>query len=397
MSDQYSFRNAPPEQLAASLQDARNYTLALFDLFQSSGYDQPARVPYLPILNPPLWELGHVVWFAEWLVLRDAPANEMEMTQRPSLLRHGDRWFDSARVAHASRWSLDLPDTYTLKRYAQDVLTLVLKKLTQLPNEATKLYRHRLALAHEDMHGEAFAYTLQTLGLAAPASLTPATKSIAASEELFLDGGKFAMGSPDENEFVFDNEKWLHPITLPGFSIDTSLISNAQYKQFITANGYTKLHYWNDAGSAWLASQQRFAPRYWQLDGAEWCNTRFGKSITLADDEPVRHLTLHEAKAYCLWAGRRLPSEAEWEFAATSGNTQFNWGDLWEWTSSTFEPYAGFTADAYRDYSLPWFHTHQALRGASFATQARIRSARYRNFYMADRDDMFVGFRTCGV
>ena len=390
-----SFRNSPPSQLAASLQDARNYTLAFFDLFQSSGFDKPSRVPYLPIINPPLWEFGHVVWFAEWFILRDAPVGDLAMAQCPSLLHDGDRWFDSSRVAHSSRWTLDLPDTSVIKKYADDVLKLILNRLAKLPNDAQVLYPYRLALAHEDMHGEAFAYTVQTLGLAAPAQLAAYAMPLTPLIDIHFEGGAFMLGSPDAGEFIFDNEKWAHQIILPAFSIASTLVTNTQYKDFMQDGGYQKLQLWDETGRTWLASTQRTAPRYWQHEEGLWRQERFGKLIELADDEPVRHISLHEAQAYCRWAGRRLPTEAEWECAATSGNADFRWGDLWEWTASPFEPYAGFSADAYRDYSAPWFHTHQVLRGASFATQSRIRSPRYRNFYMPERDDMFVGFRTC--
>jgi len=390
-----SLRNSPPDQLAASLQDARDYTLTLFNLFQSAGLDQLSRVPYLPIINPPLWELGHLVWFAEWFVLRNAPAGELEMTQRPSILPAGDRWFDSSRVAHRSRWSLDLPATSVIKQYAHDVLTLVLDRLSKLPHDAQALYPYRLALAHEDMHGEAFAYTLQTLGLAAPTQFATHTSHMPASRDLSFAGGAYITGSPDNGEFVFDNEKWAHQIMLPAFDIASTLVSNAQYQDFMRTGGYQNLQLWDEAGRAWLATTQRLAPRYWQQAGGQWQCLRFGRSIEPAADEAVRHISLHEAQAYCRWAERRLPTEAEWEYAACSGNPDFHWGELWEWTASVFAPYAGFSADAYRDYSAPWFHTHQSLRGASFVTQPRLRSARYRNFYMAERDDMFVGFRTC--
>ncbi len=390
-----SFRNSSPDQLAASMQDARDYTLTLFDLFQSSGFDDLSRAPYLPIINPPLWELGHVVWFTEWFILRGAPASELAMAQDRSILHDGDRWFDSSRVAHTSRWTLDLPDTPTIKKYAHDVLNRILDRLAKLPNDAKALYPYRLALAHEDMHGEAFAYTLQTLGLAAWPQLAARTIALAPPRDLSFAGGAYITGSTDTDEFIFDNEKWAHQIILPAFSIASTLVSNAQYKNFIRDGGYEKLQFWNEAGRAWLAATQRTAPRYWQRDGERWLCVSFGKLIEPADNEPVRHISLHEAQAYCRWADRRLPSEAEWEYAACSDNTDFHWGELWEWTASVFEPYAEFSADAYRDYSAPWFHTHQSLRGASFATQARIRSPRYRNFYMAERDDMFVGFRTC--
>jgi ergothioneine biosynthesis protein EgtB len=392
-----SFRNAPPDQLVASLQDARHYTLSLFDLFQASGLDDSARVPYLTIINPPLWELGHLVWFSEWFALRDAPADDLSKMQRPSILADADRWFDSSKVTHPSRWTLDLPDTSTIKKYSYDVLDRIVNQIAKLPDDAAALYRYRLVLAHEDMHGEAFAYTLQTLGMAALPQLTPQQKFPSSQPLIRFQGGLFKLGSPETDIFVFDNEKWSHDIILSDFQIAPSLITNTQYKQFMAAGGYESLQYWNEAGQKWLLTSQHKSPRYWQMiEGLYRCE-RFGKLADLEEDAPVRHITLHEAQAYCRWAGRRLPSEAEWEFASVSGNPNFRWGNLWEWTSSVFEPYAGFTADAYRDYSAPWFGTHQALRGASFATQPRIRSSRYRNFYIPERDDMFVGFRTCAV
>jgi iron(II)-dependent oxidoreductase len=119
-------------------------------------------------------------------------------------------------------------------------------------------------------------------------------------------------------------------------------------------------------------------------------------SVPLAADRPVCHVNAFEEEAYCRWAGRRLPKEAEWEYAAA--NELIDWGGaVWEWLSDPFVPYPGFAADRYLEYSAPWFHTHRCVRGGSFVTRARMHHPRYRNFYLPDRSDIFVGFRSCAV
>ncbi len=158
-----SFRNASPAQLADAMQDARNYTLVLFDCFTSDGLDALDRVPYLPVISPPLWELSHIAWFSELFVLREAASSNPATALRPSLLPQGDEWFDSNTVPHRARWTLSLPSAATLMTYCSDVLDRTLDKLMRDANDASALYPYRLALAHEDMHGEAFAYPLQAL------------------------------------------------------------------------------------------------------------------------------------------------------------------------------------------------------------------------------------------
>jgi iron(II)-dependent oxidoreductase len=392
-----SFRNATPDQLANALSDARDYTLALFDSHAEAGFDAPENVPRLTIVNPPLWELGHLAWFAEWFVLREAKSSAPDAAQGNSLLTKGDDWFDSNTVPHAARWTLGLPLPGALKTYCNEVLDRVLDKLAHVPDDDESLYPYRLVLAHEDMHGEALAYTLQTLGVVMPPQLAGRIIPGWPQGEIRFPGGTIALGSTAAEGFVFDNEKWAAPHLVPAFTMDSTLISNAQYGDFVNDEGYQRPQFWSQAGRAWLMRQEHSAPRDWTRDGAHWRCHRFGKHAALPANEPVRHVSLFEAQAYCAWAGRRLPTEAEWEFAALSGHAAFRWGDLWEWTASPFEPYPGFSADAYREYSAPWFMTHQVLRGASFATSARMRSVKYRNFYLPERNDMFVGFRTCSL
>jgi ergothioneine biosynthesis protein EgtB len=391
-----SFRNARPQQLAEALQAARHYTLSLFDSFAAAGMDVAAQVPQLRIVNPPLWELGHIAWFAEWFILREASSSHPADALYSCLLTRGDDLFDSANVPHRSRWTLDMPSTGGVKTYCREVLDRVLDKLSREANVDAALYPYRLALAHEDMHGEAFHYTLQTLGLAAPGAARQSGLAASARAEIAFPGGTLQMGSAQDGGFVFDNERDAHPCYVAPFRIDSTLVTNAQYADFVDDGGYQKRQFWSEAGCAWLMGQERSAPRHWQRDGDQWRTVRFGQLSTLAAAEPVRHVNLFEAQAYCLWAERRLATEAEWEYAALSGHPVFRWGELWEWTASPFEPYPGFVADAYREYSAPWFMAQQVLRGASFATPARLRSPKFRNFYLPERDDIFAGFRTCG-
>jgi len=394
------FRHADARQLAGALRDARHYTLALFDALAAEGYDRAHNVPRIGIVNPPLWELGHTAWFAEWFVLREAVGSSPGDASGHSLLARGDDWFDSGTVAHASRWTLDLPAPGAVKTYCHEVLDRILDRLAREPDDDAALYPYRLALAHEDMHGEAFLYTLQTLSGAAPVPVGGAAAPGAprpAADEIPFAGGSFLRGGDQSRGFVFDNEKLAAVRRVAPFAIDAHPVDNGAFLAFMRAGGYQNPGFWSDAGRAWLMGQERCAPRYWEREGDAWIVRRFGRKVALDLDEPVRHVNLHEAQAWCAWAGRRLPAEDEWEFAATADEPRFAWGQVWEWTASHFLPYEGFVPDLYRDYSAPWFGSRQVLRGASFATPARLRSPRFRNFYMPGRDDIFAGFRSCAL
>ena len=389
-----SFRTATPGQLAEALQDARNYTLTLFECFLAQGAD--ARVPYLPTIQPPLWLFGHIAWFAEWYVLREATSSHPADALHASLLTYGDDWFDANLVAHQARWTLDLPSAGAIKTYCYEVFDRVLDKLSRTASDPVSLYPYRLALAYEDRQAEAMVRTLQVLGVNAPPHLAQASLPHWSQGQVRFPGGTHSMGSPADSGFVFDNEKWAHPQYVSTFSMDSTLVSNVQYMEFIEDGGYQKPQYWSPGGKLWLMAQERGAPRFWHRDGKQWRAERFGNVCGLFANEPVRHVNLYEAQAYCLWSGRRLPTETEWEYAACSAHPAMRWGDLWEWTASAFEPYPGFEPDGYREYSRPQFTTHQAVRGASFATPARVRWPKYRNFCLPERDDWLIGFRTCG-
>ncbi|MES2934629.1 MAG: selenoneine synthase SenA [Pseudomonadota bacterium] len=393
----HSFRTASPSQLAEALLVARRHTLTLFDAFSAAGLDTPDQVPIVPLLDPPLWSLGHIAWFAEWYVLREAQSSNPVSALRSSLLTKGDDWFDPNTVPHRARWTLGLPSGGALKTYCHEVLDRTLDKLSRAASHDAALKPYRLALAHEDMVGESLVQALQVLGVVAPPQIGISLQSTWAQGEIRFPGGTIALGSAPGHGFVFDNEKWAHECYVPAFQMDSTLISNAQFAEFVADGGYQNRQFWSVSGQAWLMQQERSVPRYWRRDGLQWRCLRFGEVRMAIANEAVRHLSLFEAQAYCAWAKRRLPSEAEWEFAALSGHAAMRWGDLWEWTATPFEPYPGLAADKDQGNLKSTFATHQVLRGASFATPLRMRSAKFRHVYLPQRDDIFAGFRTCAL
>jgi iron(II)-dependent oxidoreductase len=321
--------------------------------------------PKLAIVNPPLWEIGHVSWFQEFWCLRQragaAPAD--------SMLPGADALYDSAAVAHDRRWDLPLPDLKATRAYGEAVLENVRGRLAREPESEALQYFVRLATFHEDMHAEAFHYTRQTLEYGAPDS----SYSVSAKEDLECKGQAFPLGAKPGSGFAFDNEKWAHEVQLAPFRIARSVVTNGEYLTFVEAGGA--------------------APRYWKQEGGQWLQRRFDRWIPLKPDEPVRHVSWNEAQAWCAWAKRRLPTEAEWECASP----RLDYGQVWEWTASAFAPYPGFVLDPYKEYSAPWFGTHKVLRGGSFSTPARLMRPSFRNFYVPERGDVFCGFRTCAL
>ncbi len=312
------------------------------------------------------------------------------------MLPRADRWYDSARVAHATRWSLDLPDWQATRAYFEAVFARTLALLARDPLSDVRAYFAQLALFHQDMHNEAFCYMWQTLGYRMPVDWPEAGASVAG--DLEIPAGTMALGARPGSGFVFDNEKWAHEVSLPAFAIARRAVSNAEYRSFVDDRGYARREFWSDAGWALRERLALAHPRYWRRDADGWSVRRFDRWLPLAAPAPVMHVSWHEAEAYCAWAGRRLPSEAEWECAAGSAADRFSRGQGWEWTSSRFGPYPGFSADPYQEYSAPWFaEEHRVLRGGSFATPPRLLRTTWRNFYQPERADMFCGFRTCAV
>ncbi|MDE2369529.1 MAG: SUMF1/EgtB/PvdO family nonheme iron enzyme [Burkholderiales bacterium] len=392
-------RNAGPSELAAALESSRQDTLETFAFYEHSL--DALTVPLRETLNPPLWELGHVGWFQEYWIarnpLRFAGVGADPAVPRLQGLRSGcDALYDSGRVAHDTRWSLPLPDAAGTRDDLSRQLAETLAWIRRADASDEALYFFRLALFHEDMHHEAALYMAQDLGIAVDDSRWQAAPMADECTVLSMEPGPWSLGHPGRG-FVFDNECGAHSVDLPASHIDSRVARWAEYLPFVDSGGYEQPRWWTQAGAAWLAAERPCAPRYLRRLGSTWEEWRHGRWRTLDPMLPACHLTTHEAEAWCRWAGRRLPTEAEWERAALERPAEFEWGAVWEWTADAFRPYPGFEAHPYRDYSAPWFGSRRALRGASFMTQPRMRHPRYRNFFMAHRNDVPAGFRSCAA
>ena len=403
--------------------------------------------PCLDIVNPVLWEIGHVGWFHEYWTLRHSHG-------RAPLIERGDRLWDSSAVPHDTRWQLDLPDRAGTFGYMADVLARqedLLGSTIDGALEGGARYFYELAIRHEDMHVEALTYTRQTLSYAPPTGLGGSSPPNAGDlpGDAAVPGGTWRLGSIAADGFVFDNEKWAHETPLAPFRIARAPVTNAEFAAFVEAGGYGAREFWSDAGWAWRQRRNAERPVYWQAKRDNvWTVRRYRAVEELAPRAPVVFVNWFEAEAWCRWAGRRLPSEAEWEAAAVGepaaggsrladARRRWPWGDapptpastpiranldfafdrpvdvaacadgdsafgcrqmignVWEWTASDFLPFAAFSADPYKDYSQPWFGTRKVLRGGCWATSARIARPAYRNFFTPDRNDVFAGFRTC--
>lgn len=391
-------RQAKAKELTAALQELRTHTLSAFRTYERANL---LRIPYQPELNPPLWELGHIAWFQEYWIGRNKHRSEgtdwqIGRPQNTSLLITSDQWFDSAKVQHVTRWDQALLTRETCLTYAEQTLEQTLALLQADAQSGSTLYFYWLVLQHEAMHLEASAYMAQALAIpfnpmwvsdhansttgeiANASTLAKAGASQPRSRQTTtrLPAQSWTLGSAAD-QFCFDNELIARPVALKTFEIDLEPVCWTQYMSFIAATGHR-------------------LPLYVRQTGSSFEIQTFGVWAPMNMQDTAVHLSWDDAQAYCAWAQRRLPTEAEWDCAART-TPNFNWGEVWEWTQDTFEPFDGFVVHPYAEYSAPWFGTRKVLRGAAAVTHSVLRHVQYRNFFTPERRDIYSGFRTCAL
>jgi iron(II)-dependent oxidoreductase len=361
------------EAIAERLAEARGRTL---DLIGPLDDERLNRV-YSPLLSPLAWDLGHIANFEElWLVQRIGGREPL----------HGElgRFYDAIENPRRTRGELPILRDAELRAYLADVRERTLDVLGEVeigPDEDDPLLRggfvYEMLLAHELQHNETMLQLLQMVDGYEPSSADlDSGRAIEAAtqgpETVAVKSGEHQIGAP-AGGFAYDNERDRHTVELASFEIDRAPVDNAAYARFVEETGAEP-------------------PMYWERDGeGSWLRTAMGRAEPLVPDRPVIHVSWNDADAFARWAGKRLPTEQEWE-AARPGLDSV--GQAWEWTSSSFLPYPGFEAFPYSEYSEVFFgDTYTVLRGGSWATHPGVVRPSFRNWDLPERRQIFAGIR----
>ncbi|WP_250008344.1 ergothioneine biosynthesis protein EgtB [Actinoplanes sp. M2I2] len=419
------------DRVAAELLRARDRTARLTEAVD----DDDLTRQHSPLMSPLVWDLAHVGNQEELWLVRDVGGREP--------VRHDiDELYDAFKHARRDRTALPLLNPAEARRYVAQVRDKALDVLDRARlDQGRRLvadgFAFGMIVQHEQQHDETMLATHQ-LRSGAPvlAAAPPPEPPAVVSGEVLVPGGPFTMGT-DTEPWALDNERPAHRVEVAAFHIDRAAVTNAEYAAFIDAGGYDDPRWWSAAGWDHRQAAGLTAPAHWRRDGAGWAATTFGRTAPIAPGEPVVHVCFHEAEAYASWAGKRLPTEAEWEKAArfdpaTGRSRRFPWGDeppaprhanlgqrhlrpaaagafpegasplgvhqlmgdVWEWTSTDFHGYPGFAAFPYREYSEVFFGPdHKVLRGGSFGTDDSAVRGTFRNWDYPIRRQIFSGFR----
>jgi iron(II)-dependent oxidoreductase len=360
--------SASKAAIAELLAEARRCTLELVDPLD----DEQLNTVYSPILSPLSWDLGHIANFEElWLVQTIADREPM----------HGElgRFYDAIENPRKTRGELPILRDAELRAYMADVRERTLEVLdsVEIGQAEDPLLRegfvYEMLLAHEHQHNETMLQLLQMVdGYEPPRPVGTAAMPPGGPETVSIAGGLHEIGAPDRG-FAYDNERRRHQVELADFEIDRTAVSNSSYLQFMEETGAQ-------------------APMYWERDGeGGWVDAAMGRRAPVEPDHPVIHVSWEQADAFARWAGKRLPTEQEWEAAHDELDAT---GQAWEWTSSHFLPYPDFEAFPYREYSEVFFGAkYRVLRGSSWATHSHVVRPSFRNWDLPQRQQIFAGIR----
>ena len=408
--DAQAMRSAGPDLLGLALMDARNRTLGWLTAFEGLRW-----AGELAGFDPPGWLAGQAGWFQERWIARfvqraRGAAADPGVPRLPSLEPRADAWFDPDASTRSQRWLAGaLPAPAELQGYLAASLETTLALLDKAQPDDAGLHVFRLALMHEDRVGEALATLVQALDLSpercqplAARGLWPDLPSRSRRDAMWLPGQTVRLGAAPCG-FSPDAETPAREVQVPEFEIDAQPVTWAQFVEFAGDGGYDDPRWWTPAGWDWLETSQRRAPRYVEQMGGGVLARRLGRLQRLPLAQGVVHVSAHEAAAWCQWAGRRLPAEAEWALAALVASARgFAWGDVLEWVGARAQAPSGLGHGPLGLGSLdalppaggpPW----RVLRGASAWGSPRLRHLQARRFAAPERDELFVGFRSCAV
>jgi len=387
-----------------------------------------------PIQSPLVWDYAHIAYFEELWLLRNVNGD-------PPISCLHDEVYDAFRHERSERSELPILRPAAARAYAADVRERVLDALEHIDLDASNALLSRgfvfgLVIQHELQRQETMLQTLQLRTKAEyPVPDGPAPdRAPAGPYELHVPGGSFVLGAVDE-PWAYDNELVAHEVELRPFWIDRTPVTNGDFEKFVADKGYRSRKLWSAEAWEWRERESANAPLYWEKGKDGWDRVRFGRREPVPVDEPVQHVSWYEAAAFARWAGKRLPTEIEWERAAgwheREGKMRYPWGqewmgfeasldhrrfspapagsyaggvspvgcvqtagDVWEWTSSYFQPYPGFLAFPYPEYSEVFFgEEYRVLRGGSWATDALVARTSFRNWDYPQRRQIFAGFR----